>query len=130
MVSVCPLDIVFLVSIILSPMFLVPFHCITLKIARVQPRRANVCLTLNMTKRLPDYLLVKYSRWSFTHYTRPTEVQFVDVYRTVKTKKCKVLQQGLGVYCLRNSLLKNQVNYTNPNKKKFQAQIHQKMQDE
>jgi hypothetical protein len=45
----------------------------------------------------------------------------------LKLKKCKVLQQGLRVYCLRNSLLKNQVNCTNPNKKKFQAQILQKM---
>jgi hypothetical protein len=48
----------------------------------------------------------------------------------IKLKKCKVSQQGLGVYCLRNSLLKTEVNCINPNKKNFQAQIHQKMQDE
>ena len=46
-----------------------------------------------MTKRLPDYLLVKYSGWSIARHTKEYQSNggsicwSVDVYRTVKNVK-------------------------------------------
>jgi hypothetical protein len=58
-------------------------HNITIKQIRLMFHETKVCqvkrrekkfdllvVILNMIKRLPDYLLVKYSGWSIAHYTK------------------------------------------------------------